>query len=361
MHPHRGVARVQRYVDRTRGFAVVAQPDQQIPGIARCAGAPRTHAAQADIFGRIRRPEDNAESGCCAGTPASASRGADCGPARHTTISPPSDPVCFCNCRANSRLCARLIAVAPGFCFQNGAGDFDVIRLPAVAGVASASARTSRTRSEVGHGAQPGNRIGAGQIHQDGVRPAGSGGAHPGAGVDDQDVVAARSSEPPQLSSAMARSKSSIPSNWSRSEIGCWIFRRRVTGLGRPGVTQKRRVETTCLRRLRSSRYSATDTAAMAPKIGQKLTGAQIQKQSRYAPGLHQLAEDRIFHAASTWGSRHIGRIPHRHRADGSSEFVELFGVSRTRFRIHMDMQPGAALGLHQVTFACPRRRAVLV
>src|SRR5882724_4523688 len=57
--------------------------------------------------------------------------------------------------------------------------------------------------------------------------------------------------------------------------------RRRVTGAGWPGITQKRSVATTCLRRLRASRYNATENTAIAPKVVANCSSVRFRNSIR--------------------------------------------------------------------------------
>ena len=65
----------------------------------------------------------------------------------------------------------------------------------------------------------------------------------------------------------MASSSSAIETSCSSSENGCWMRWRRATTVGCSADTQKRNVETTCLRRERSSRYNASITADTDPNM----------------------------------------------------------------------------------------------
>ena len=82
----------------------------------------------------------------------------------------------------------------------------------------------------------------------------------------------------PSRNWAMASSSSAMLASCRISDQGCWMCLRRAATAGCSAATQKRSVETTCLRRERSSRYSATETAEMRAEDRQELEERQIQQ-----------------------------------------------------------------------------------
>src|ERR1019366_5528457 len=79
----------------------------------------------------------------------------------------------------------------------------------------------------------------------------------------------------------MAKSRSAMLASCSTSDQGCCTLRRRAATAGCSAAIQKRSVETTSLRRDRSSRYSATDTAETAPKTAKNWSKERFRKYMR--------------------------------------------------------------------------------
>src|SRR5579871_510039 len=82
----------------------------------------------------------------------------------------------------------------------------------------------------------------------------------------------------PRRSCAMASSSRAMLTNCRINDQGCWMCFLRAATAGCSAATQKRSVETTCFRRDRSSRYSATLIAETDPKTARNWNSDKFKK-----------------------------------------------------------------------------------
>src|SRR5580700_8828059 len=166
----------------------------------------------------------------------------------------------------------------------------------------------------------------------------------------------------------MASSSKAMPINCSSRERGCWIRLRRVTGAALPGSTQNRSVETTSFRRVRSSRYSATETAAIAPNATKNWPRLRLRnsiplncERLRYAPRSHHRSENRFFERHRSRQPAVLPVVPQRDLFDTRRKDVERLSVSPARFVIHLYVETSTALGIRQIHLAIPRRQPIFI